>query len=68
MATYEAGETSYLDFLLSSDGIIDFISNFYLVSEIATSDAELLDSIQKQKEEIQQAKTDLENDKKELDT
>ena len=68
VATYEAGETSYLDFLLSSDGIIDFISNFYLVSEIATSDAELLDSIQKQKEEIQQAKTDLENDKKELDT
>lgn len=68
VATYEAGETSYLDFLLSSDGIIDFISNFYLVSEIATSDAELLDSIQKQKEEIEQAKTDLENDKKELDT
>ena len=68
VATYEAGETSYLDFLLSSDGIIDFISNFYLVSEIATSDADLLDSIQKQKEEIQQAKTDLENDKKELDT
>lgn len=68
VATYEAGETSYLDFLLSSDGIIDLISNFYLVSEIATSDAELLDSIQKQKEEIEQAKTNLENDKKELDT
>ena len=45
VATYEAGETSYLDFLLSSDGIIDFISNFYLVSEIATSDAELLSLI-----------------------
>lgn len=68
VASYEAGETSYLDFLLSSDGIIDFISNYFLVTEIATTDAELLDSIEQQKNEIEQAKTDLENDKRELDT
>ena len=68
VASYEAGETSYLDFLLSSDGIIDFISNYFLVTEIATTDAELLDSIEKQKQEIEEAKTNLENDKKELDT
>lgn len=68
VASYEAGETSYLDFLLSSDGIIDFISNYFLVTEIATTDAELLESIEQQKNEIEQAKTQLENDKKELDT
>ena len=68
VASYEAGETSYLDFLLSSDGIVDFISNYFLVTEIATTDAELLDSIEQQKNEIEQAKTDLENDKRELDT
>ena len=48
VATYEAGETSYLDFLLSSDNIVDLISNYYLVSEIATSDEELLEQIDKQ--------------------
>lgn len=49
VATYEAGETSYLDFLLSSESITDLISNYYLVTEIATYDAELLDKIEKQK-------------------
>lgn len=68
VVSYEEGETSYLDVLLASKSITDFISNYYLVTELATSDAELLDSIQKQKEEIEQAKTDLENSKKELDT
>ena len=68
VVAYEQGETSYLDVLLASESITDFISNYYLVTELATSDAELLDSIQKQKEEIEQAKTDLENSKKELDT
>lgn len=68
VATYEAGETSYLDFILSSDSITDLISNYYLVTEITTSDAELLDKIQKQKEEIEQAKETLENGKQELAT
>ena len=68
VVAYEEGETSYLDVLLASESITDFISNYYLVTELATSDAELLESIQKQKEEIEQAKTNLENSKKELDT
>ena len=63
----ESGETSYLDFLLSSDSITDFISKYYLATELATADTELLDSIQKQKEEIEQSKQDLENKKQELD-
>ena len=49
VATYEAGETSYLDFILSSSSITDLISNYYLVSEIATSDTELLEKFDKQK-------------------
>ena len=64
----ESGETSYLDFILSSDSITDLISNYYLASEIAMADTELLQTIQKQKEEIEKAKTDLENSKKDLDT
>lgn len=68
VATYEAGETSYLDFILSSDSITDLISNYYLVTEVATSDTELLEKIQKQKEEIEKAKKTLEDSKKELAT
>ncbi len=68
VATYEAGETSYLDFILSSESITDLISNYYLVTEVATSDTELLEKIQKQKEEIEEAKQTLEESKKELDT
>ncbi len=68
IATYEAGETSYLDFLLSSESITDLISNYYLVTEIATSDTELLEKIQKQKKEIEEAKKTLESSKQELAT
>ncbi len=66
--TYMAGETSYLDFLLSSESITDFISNYYLVSEVAKADTELLEKIEKQKQEIEQAKQELETSKQELAT
>lgn len=68
VATYEAGETSYLDFILSSDSITDLISNYYLITEVATSDTELLEKIQKQKQEIEEAKQELEKSKQALDT
>lgn len=68
VATYEAGETSYLDFILSSSSITDLISNYYLITEIATNDAELLESIEKQKQEIEKAKQELEQSKQGLVT
>lgn len=68
VALYEAGETSYLDVLLSSDSVTDFISNYYLVSEIAECDLELLDQINNQKIEIENTKTEIENTKQQLAT
>lgn len=68
VATYEAGDTSYLDVILSSESITDLISNYYLITEVATNDAELMEKIQKEKDEIQKAKEELESGKKELDT
>ena len=65
---YENGDTSYLDFMLSSQGLTDFISNYYLVSEITQYDTELLEQIQAKKQAIEEQKTKLENSKKELDT
>lgn len=68
VAVYESGDTSYLDVLLSSTSVTDFISNYYLVSEVTQYDVELLDKIQKQKEEIENAKQELENSRNELAT
>ena len=65
---YERGDTSYLDFMLSSQGLTDFISNYYLISELAQHDTELLEQIQDKKQNIEEQKTKLENSKKELDT
>ena len=68
VAIQEAGDTSYLDFILSSSSLTDLISNYYLVTELTTSDTELLEKIQKQKEEIEKAKIELESNKNELNT
>ncbi len=68
VATYEAGETSYLDVLLSSESITDLISNYYLISEITENDMKLMDSIKQEQEEIEKAKQTLETSKQELDS
>jgi len=57
---YEVGETTYLDILLNSANIVDFLSNYYTIQEIIKSDIELLKQIEKEK-------TEVENTKKELD-
>ena len=68
VSMYEAGDTTYLDVLLSSNDFTDLISNWYLVSEITSYDTDLLEKIENQKKEIENAKTDLENNKNDLQT
>ena len=67
VALYEMGETTYLDVLLSSASITDFISKYYIVSEIAEYDNNLLDQIEENKNSIEQAKITLENSKAEIE-
>lgn len=66
VAVYEAGETSYLDFLLSSSSLTDFISNYYLITELADMDARLMEQLEKEKEEIEKSKQEIEKNKKTL--
>lgn len=66
VALYEAGETSYLDVLLDSKSISDFISNYYLISEIAKCDTELLTDMEQEKIKIQNNKEQLEEKKETL--
>ena len=57
---YEAGETTYLDVLLSSKSISEFISTYYIMSEIASMDSELLQEVELEKQGIETAKKTLE--------
>ena len=65
IAQYKAGKTSYLDVLLNSTSITDFISRYHYVSIVAQKDSELLSKIQEEKENIEKAKQQLESQKNE---
>ncbi len=49
VSMYEKGETTYLDVLLNSKGITEFVSNWYIISEIAESDKKLLETVEAEK-------------------
>ena len=66
VAIYEAGDVVYLDVLLNSNSFSDFISNYYLIGEIAKYDNNLLENIEEQKKQIESAKFLLEEKKKNL--
>ena len=63
---YECGDVSYLDLLLHSSNLIEFLSNYYIIEEIIKSDSELLESIEQEKNEIETKKKQLEEEKAEL--
>lgn len=59
VALYEMGNTTYLDVLLNSKNIKDFISNYYLIGEIAEFDKDLLDTIEREKRQISEISEEL---------
>ena len=67
VAIYESGNTSYLDMLLTSSDLSDFLSKYYLISEIAEYDTNLIVSLKNSKVELENAKSQLEIDKKSLE-
>ena len=66
VASYECGEISFLDVLFSSESITDFISNYYLVTEMVESNVKLLESIEGQKLEVEKIKNTLEQDEQKV--
>ena len=66
IAVQESDETEYLDVLLSSKSISEFLSSYFLISELASYEMDLLDDMQTKKDEINLSKEKLENDKKSL--
>ena len=68
IALYEAGETSYLQMLLDSNGLTDFLSRYYTIEILADADQELLTKITNTKEQLTKEKAELETAKQEVET
>lgn len=68
VALYEAGETQYLDIILKSRSLSEFLSTYYVISELAESDKNLLDDLGNKKKTINLSKQKLEKEKEELAT
>lgn len=65
---YEAGETSYLDVLLNTKSLSEFISTYYYISEIVKYDTELLDDLERERNKIEANKEELNTQKQVLKT
>lgn len=66
VASYKAGDTKYLDLLLNSSSLTEFISNYYMISKMVEADTKLLNDIENQKKELELAKLELKKQKKQL--
>jgi len=66
VAIYEAGETHYLDILLKSRSLSDFLSSYYIITELAEIDNDLINELEGKKDKIELGRKKLENEKEEL--
>ena len=64
---YEKGDISYLEILLNSHSMIDFLNNYNSLSQLVQCDKQLLENIEKQQKEIEQTKQELESQKAEVE-
>lgn len=63
VAMYEMGKTTYLDMLLTSRSLTEFLSNYYMISEIAKYDQDLIEIFTATKEKMQKLSKSLETKK-----
>lgn len=68
VAIYKSGDTTYLDVLLSSKDIVDFISKYHQVEKIAECDQNLLKQIEQNRVNIEETKSLLEISKEQIET
>lgn len=68
VSIYEAGEVKYLDVILNSRSISEFLSNYFLITELVDNDKQLLDEMESKKHEIEISKEKLDNEREELAT
>ena len=60
VAMYKVGNVEYLDVLLNSKSLSQFLSNYYYISIIAQTDTNLLNSVEEKRDSIQTLENNLE--------
>ena len=68
IALYESGETSYIDMLLSSADLTQFISNYYMIETLTAADRELIEELENDKQEIADTQAKLNASLDEIET
>lgn len=68
VALYEAGPILYIDVLLSSKTLSDFISRYYKILEVMEYDNNLIETVEQQKKTIELSKQKLDKETEELKT
>ena len=66
VALYKYGDTKYLDVLMNSKNIIDFVSKYYVVQKIAEYDSKTIEQLEEAKLELQKINNQLEEDKAQM--
>ena len=66
VAIYKNGETKYLDVLMNSKSIIDFVSKYYAIQRIAEIDSQTIDELEQTKQELEKINNELEEDKAQM--
>ncbi len=68
VAIYEEGQITFLDALLSSENIWDYISMSSRVQELTIADNQQMDEVEAKRLEVEKAKNELEEEKAQLDS
>ena len=63
---YKFGKVKYLDVLLHSKSLSEFLSNYYYIEKIAQTDTNLLKAVEEKRNEIQKLMNELEDHKMQI--
>ena len=65
---YKAGDVTYLEVLLSSKSLTEFISSYFLMRQLVEYDNKLIEQVEREKNDLEYTKTKLEKEQKEVKT
>ena len=66
VALYKAGDSTYLDVLMSSSSVVDFLSKYFMLEKIINYDTNLMQELDNQKQLIERQKQEQEKKKQDL--
>lgn len=65
---YKAGNVTYLEVLLSSKSLTEFISSYFLMRQLVEYDNKLIEQVEREKNDLEYTKAKLEKEQKEVKT